>query len=92
MIDFKKQVAEAVAKALEMDVKEIEITLNDFDTATPVRGIHTVKVKPYSTLTYTVGVTTNTGSTVTYTYASYAWEQCATTATPRAESWHPHCE
>ena len=29
MIDFKKQVAEAVAKALEMDVKEIEISIEN---------------------------------------------------------------
>lgn len=63
------------------DFPDWYLPINDFDTATPVRGIHTVKVKPYSTLTYTITVTSSTGSTTNYKYANYAWEQCATTAT-----------
>jgi len=57
------------------------LAINDYATVTNAHGIHTVNVNPYTTATYAVPYTPTNGSTTTYTYANYAWEQCDTTAT-----------
>ena len=79
--EVKDNAADTTWNSAATDFPDWYLPINDFATATPVRGIHTVKVKPYTTLTYGITVTSTTGAITTCTYGNYAWELCATTAT-----------